>query len=712
MKIKKQESNNNSKKIKVQKTDIIIFLIIFLIFGAALLSFFPGILTSDVVDQIGQAENNVYYNAHPVLHTFVIGNLTKMGGIWVPALFQIILFALSWTYMCKTLRKYNNSRKNIIFQIIITLIIAIMPLNFLYSITLWKDIIYSYAFLILLGLIYVGIKEDYKYTTSQIIIYALSCVTIMKFRHNGVPIGFLMFAIIMILNIFKVKKIKETLKFVVSFISIFLIMSIPSWLINVVKDMGGTTGVLTSTEVYCMGGLLNTDIQLEEEEVKFLNTIMDTKLWRENYSPYNGTPILFSKDYHADILENKENKKKFNEIFIKYAKQKPGVIINHFLSVNSIWWSIPEKYGMHSVVLSNSWVSDMSGGKYDNHPIWKYGSEKLLNYVNKTMASKTLYEINYRPAVAVLVAGICIFIVCFKEKNKMYILILLPMLLNIGTYVFLISSQDQRYFYPCYITAYISVILLGITIIKNKKNEKIPNKLEINKENKKTLIIIPAYNEEKAIEKVVNSVYKQNIKNCDVIVINDGSKDNTYKEAKKTKAIVIDSPNNLGIGGAVQTGYLYAKKYNYDIAIQLDGDGQHDPKYIKELIKEVSKGNDIVIGSRFVEKTKYEQTFFRMLGINIISFITKLMTGVKIYDTTSGYRAVNKNIIEEFSDSYPYDYPEPCTNMHMIKKGYKIKEIPVEMKKRETGVSSISPFKSVIYMFKVTLYIFLMGIKD
>lgn len=140
--------------------------------------------------------------------------------------------------------------------------------------------------------------------------------------------------------------------------------------------------------------------------------------------------------------------------------------------------------------------------------------------------------------------------------------------------------------------------------------------------------------------------------------------------------------------------------------------GQHDPKYIKDLIEEILKGNDLVIGSRFVEKTTYEQTFLRMFGINMISSIIKLMTHVKIYDTTSGYRAINRNIIEEFANSYPYDYPEPCTNMHMIKKGYKIKEIPVEMKKREAGVSSISPLKSMIYMFKVILNIFLMGIKD
>lgn len=702
----------SKKKIKIGKADIAIFLILFIILVGALLSFFPGILTSDNVDQISQAENNKYFNAHPILHTFFIGTLTQLGGIWIPALIQIIIFALSWTYVCKLLRKINNSKKNAILQIIVTCIIAIMPLNFMYSITIWKDIIYSYSFLILLGLLYFGIKKEYRYTTSQIIIYSLACVTIMKFRHNGVQIGFIMFVIAVALNIFKVRKLKDTLKFVVSFISIFIVMTIPSWCVNVVKDSGGASGALTSTEVYCMGGLLNEDINLEPEEREFLDTIMDVDLWKESYSPYNGSPILFNNQYHGSVLDDKENKSKFDGIFKKYAKQKPQTIIKHFLSVNSIWWLIPEQYGMHSVVLSNSWVSEMSNGRYDNHPIWEYGNKKLINYVDKTMRNKLAYEFNYRPATAVLISLICVVGICFKEKKKMYLVILLPMLLNIGTYVFLISSQDQRYFYPCFMTEYIAVIALGTSLIKDKKSVNKKKKFKINKDEPKTLVIIPAYNEEESIKKVVESVYMQNIKNCDVLVVNDGSKDNTYNEAKKTKAKVIDAPNNLGIGGAVQTGYLYAKKYGYDIAIQLDGDGQHDPKYIKELIKEILDGNDLVIGSRFVEKTKYEQTFFRMLGINMISFTTKLMTGVKIHDTTSGYRAVNKNIIEEFANSYPYDYPEPCTNMHMIKKGYKIKEIPVEMKQRETGVSSISPLQSAIYMFKVILYILLMGIKE
>lgn len=227
----------------------------------------------------------------------------------------------------------------------------------------------------------------------------------------------------------------------------------------------------------------------------------------------------------------------------------------------------------------------------------------------------------------------------------------------------------------------------------------------------KVLIIIPAYNEEKSIKNVIENIYSK-VDNFDVLVVNDGSKDNTYNEAKKTKATVIDLPNNLGIGGAVQTGYLYAYKNDYDIAIQVDADGQHDPQYINQMVEFIKNGQaDMVIGSRFVEKTSYKQTFFRMFGIKITSVIIKMLTGKKIYDTTSGFRTINKNIIESFANNYPYDYPEPCTNMEMILKGKNILEIPVEMKQRETGVSSISPLKSVKYMLKVILSLFLMKIK-
>ena len=158
---------------------------------------------------------------------------------------------------------------------------------------------------------------------------------------------------------------------------------------------------------------------------------------------------------------------------------------------------------------------------------------------------------------------------------------------------------------------------------------------------------------------------------------------------------------------------MYAYKNNYDIAIQIDGDGQHNPLYINKMIKMMKDEHiNMVIGSRFVEKTSYKQTFMRMLGININGVIIKMFTGKKIYDTTSGYRAVDKTIIEKFVQTYPYDYPEPITNMQMILQGKTIKEIPVEMNQRTTGVSSISPLKSINYMVKVILSLFINGFRE
>ena len=702
--------NKRAKKINIEKTDAIIFITIITILTISLLSFFPGLLTSDIVDQIGQAKMNSYRDAHPIFHSFVIGNLAKLGGIWVPELFQIIIFALIWTFICKKIRKYNSSTKNKLFQIIVTFIICIIPLNFIYSIILWKDILYSYAILALMGFLYIGIKEKFRFTNLEIIGMSISLASIMKFRHNGVPIGIIMFLIIIITNVIYNRDKKQFILILSSFILTLILMTIPKWIWGQKSNDNMVGGVLDSTKVYCMGALLNSDINLEQDEIDFLNKIYDLEKWKTNFDPYNGTPILFDKSYNAKILQTEEGKTRFNEIFAKYSKQNPKIVIKHFINVNSIWWSIDEKGGMHSIILSNDYLSESTNGIYDNHPKLNKMNEFLIKYSVKTLENKYIYRLLYRPATAIIVSSLAIIVISIKKKNIWYFILLFPMCLNIGTYIFVMSSQDQRYFYPCFMTEYISVLILAEMFFKNSITHNKKNN-ECNKNNTKTLVIIPAYNESKSIKNVIENVYSQNIENCDVIVINDGSTDDTYKMAKKTKAIVIDSPNNLGIGGAVQTGYIYAYKNNYDIAIQLDGDGQHNPKYIKDFIEEIKKGNDIVIGSRFIEKTGYNQTFSRMLGIKIISFAIKAMTGKKIYDTTSGFRAVNKNIIEEFTEEYPYDYPEPCTNMAMIKKGYRIKEIPVKMKYRETGVSSISSLKGIMYMFKVTMSIILMGIK-
>jgi glycosyltransferase involved in cell wall biosynthesis len=227
----------------------------------------------------------------------------------------------------------------------------------------------------------------------------------------------------------------------------------------------------------------------------------------------------------------------------------------------------------------------------------------------------------------------------------------------------------------------------------------------------RVLAIVPAFNEQGSIEKVVNNLYLNN-PTIDVVVVNDCSTDKTEEEVRKTKANLLSLPLNLGIGGAMQTGYIYAEENGYDFAVQVDGDGQHDTTEIKKLLETaVTQKADLVIGSRFIKGGSYTQKFLRNLGITIFRFITQFLLGRKIYDATSGFRLVNRQIIQEYAEYYPTDYPEPEVLVLLNKKGYKIVEVPVKMLKRETGKSFVTPLKATYYMIKVVMSMIIMQMR-
>lgn len=233
----------------------------------------------------------------------------------------------------------------------------------------------------------------------------------------------------------------------------------------------------------------------------------------------------------------------------------------------------------------------------------------------------------------------------------------------------------------------------------------------------KVLLVIPSYNEEDNVlnnyKKIVdyNKKYKSNY---DAIIINDGSRDKTEAICIENNIPHITLVHNLGIGGAVQTGYKYAYDNGYDIAIQFDGDGQHDIRYVKDIILPIkNKRANMVIGSRFIDdsSSEFKSSRSRRMGINMISFFIKLVTGKKIYDTTSGFRAIDKDLIEKFSNSYPVEYPEPVSTTEILKDGYKIEEVAVSMNERIGGVSSLGKFwKQIYYMINVILSILIIGI--
>ena len=225
--------------------------------------------------------------------------------------------------------------------------------------------------------------------------------------------------------------------------------------------------------------------------------------------------------------------------------------------------------------------------------------------------------------------------------------------------------------------------------------------------NTKVLVIIPVYNESESIEGVINKL-KRDCPSYDYIVINDCSKDNTKDLLYKMNACYVSLPVNLGIGGGVQTGYIYALENGYDIAVQVDGDGQHDTQYVEYLVNMIESGKaDIAIGSRFIDKKGFQSTGMRRMGINILSQLIYFCTKIRIKDVTSGFRAVNREYISIYANNYPTDYPEPEALVLAAVNGASISEVPVVMKEREFGSSSIYAWKNVYYMIKVSLAIIL-----
>lgn len=221
----------------------------------------------------------------------------------------------------------------------------------------------------------------------------------------------------------------------------------------------------------------------------------------------------------------------------------------------------------------------------------------------------------------------------------------------------------------------------------------------------KKIAIIPAYNEQDSIVKTVTDLQKK-APDFDYIIINDCSKDNTMDICREHGLKVLNLPINLGIGGAVQTGYLYAYQHNYDVAVQFDGDGQHDAAYLEAMSEVLEKEQiDMVIGSRFITKEGFQSSGLRRVGIRYFAFLTKLLFGQEITDATSGMRMCNRKVMELFIKDYPRDYPEPESVVRLLRHKCRIKEIPVVMHEREAGVSSISLKKSGYYMIKVSLAI-------
>jgi glycosyltransferase involved in cell wall biosynthesis len=226
----------------------------------------------------------------------------------------------------------------------------------------------------------------------------------------------------------------------------------------------------------------------------------------------------------------------------------------------------------------------------------------------------------------------------------------------------------------------------------------------------RALVIVPAWNEERDLPAVLADL-RRVAPDWDVCVVDDGSTDATAAIAREKGAVVLRLPINLGIGAAVQTGYLWARDHAFDVAAQIDGDGQHDPKYLPAALQRLSAGADLVVGSRYLGSGEFQSTAVRRAGARYLSWLLGLRCSARVTDPTSGFRVAGRRAIELFAANYPSDYPEPEAIALAIRRGLRVEEMPVVMRGRQHGVSSIGPMRTAYYLVKVSLALLLLPVE-
>lgn len=705
----------NQIKKKFTRIDLIIFLIPIFIFGIYLAIFFPGILTADSYNQLNQIKTGIFYNNHPFFHTLIEMICLK---IWnSPAsieIFQIFFFSSIWTLICHYNRK-SNSRKNIIFQIVFTILVSINPINGIHSITLWKDVLYSYVILLLTFALQICLDKKFKLNNTNIIFLSAITMLLNNIRHNGITVLIGTFITVFICLFLFDKKSKNYLKYLFCCFLFALIFSLPSYIFNVQNDLGGNRNQLEKKLIHIDGAFLEAG-KFSTDDLNTLDQYIDIENLKENYTPYFMDPIYNFIDY--DAID--KNKKDLYILTFKNIFLHPKIVLRYLWDSTAVLF----QFTLPSDAIGTTIETDIRATNKDpniNHINQNtYIYQFTNNLINNLDSNSFFHTILFSPAFYFYL-GIIVLLFVVKLLDKKYLILLIPNAFNLLGLIITIPIQDARYVYANNLICYLFIIIFASVIVQNRHRKNIANSNRPTppkiKNAPKILMIIPAYNESENILSTCASIDKfnknKNNVHLDYIVINDGSTDTTGLLLDQNNINHIDLVQNLGIGGAVQTGYQYANEYDYDIAIQFDGDGQHDVNYVKKIIQPIVDGKaDLVIGSRFIEDlSKFRSSKLRRIGIRIISSLMELVTGLQITDPTSGFRAANKNVIRHFSKNYPREYPEPESIVSLLRKGYVVEEKAVEMKERVGGVSSIRAWKTVYYMINVCLSVIITSFK-
>lgn len=680
-----------TQKIKSIRKDIIIFLLTSVMLIIPLLAFYPGIVPIDGQTQWGQVESNYLRNNHPFFSTFVWWALSK---IWnqptILMILQIIIITSVWTGICRLLRNDHNFK----LQVIYTIILFCIPLIFLYAITAWKDIIYTYMLLLLAVMFYIGITKNFNYSYWNLFAINLIMALTILYRYNGIIVVALSMLTLLIIFIKKKYGIKKILISICMFVVTFSVLKIPEKIMCHPVSGSASYDVL----MFTFAPLVIEDKIDDPDDLALINEIYPVDKLKEEYNHYLINPMGTSEYYDQELYSH--HYKDVMRMFIKYSLKNPITVISHYLKSDSLLISpILRKDGAYVYVHNyTSWTP----GYYNFNELvnskFELGYKAYLKIINFGATSK-LIELYHMPGNILYLSIILMIIYCKKMKDKRYFILLFPMIFNTLSLGLINLAQDLRYVYINYITLF--VIVIPLMLFKRRGPERNDSIKPEKKENPKTLVIVPAYNEALNIEKTIKDI-KDNT-DYDYVIINDCSKDNTLEVCNKNKFNVISLPVNYGLTSGIQVGMKYAHNNGYDIAIQFDGDGQHEARYLKDLVRKISDGeSNIAIGSRFV--TNKKPFTARMLGSRLLTLAIELVADNEIKDPTSGMRAYDKNAIREFVVN-PSLTPEPDTLVYMMKKGFKIVEVQVEMREREFGESYLKPIRAMKYMIHMFLSI-------
>lgn len=459
---------------RVESRDVILFTISVALLTVALLALWPGLYTSDSYDQYNQARTGIVFTAHPVFHTFTIWlvNLFYHSQAMLPLL-QIFLFSLMWAVICGYVRRlYGNKKKVFYAQVVFTIILCILPIIYTYSISAWKDVLYSYSLLSLAFLLFIGSYKKFNYSTFEIVCGSLLLVLTIAYRHNGIIPALVILAVLLIgMMRYKVsiKKMAVLIGLSVAFYALTIFMPRLFLEVHTSEISNPKTGV----SIFYMAGFMNSGIKIDDQDQQVLYKIMPKQYWFSDYYQYSYVPIGFSK--HIDYKAANEYTEQVFDMTLKYGLRHPDITAEQFFEVNNMAWSVywplegPYKTtpAINAMPLSEKSLADdakMSKLGFLN-------DEMRLN-IAYTLDSTVAQTLFYRPALYMYLSVVIAVVMAFRTRSKRYWLLLVPMLSNLPTILIFGLTQDMRYLYINVLTFFLVALVALVHAYSRRKKTK------------------------------------------------------------------------------------------------------------------------------------------------------------------------------------------------------------------------------------------------